>query len=83
MQSWSGLPTVIRLNATHFIIYKTGDLKQLKQIYENFGIYVNFDEVYEYAVYQPHRFLFIDTDPKDSSVRFRSGFNEFFGGSKK
>ena len=44
MQSWSGLPTVIRLNATHFSIYKTGDLKQLKQIYENFATYVDFDE---------------------------------------
>ena len=68
MQSWSGLPRVIRLNATHFIIYKTGDLKQLKQIYENFATYVNFDEfmkVYEYAVSKPHGFLFIDTDPKD------------------
>ena len=70
MQSWSGLPRVIRLNATHFIIYKTGDLKQLKQIYENFATYVNFKEfmkVYEDAVSQPHGFL----------------FNEFIGESKK
>ena len=44
MQSWSGLPTVIRLNATQFSIYKTGDLKKLKQIYENFATYVDFDE---------------------------------------
>ena len=83
MQSWSGLPRVIRLNATHFIIYKTGDSKQLKQIYENFATYVHFDEfmkVYEYAVSKPHGFLFIDTDP---STRFRSGFNEFIGESKK
>ena len=86
MQSWSGLPRVIRLNATHFIIYKTGDLKQLKQIYENFATYVNFDEfmkVYDYAVSKPHCFLFIDTDPKDTSMRFRSGFNEFIGENKK
>ena len=67
MQFWSGLPRVIRLNATHFIIYKTGDLKQLKQIYENFATYVNFEEfmrVYNYKVSKPHGFLFIDTDPK-------------------
>ena len=60
--------------------------KQLKQIYENFATYVHFDEfmkVYEYAVSKPQGFLFIDTDPKDPSMRFRSGFNEFIGGSKK
>ena len=34
--------TTIKLNATHFIIYKTGDLKQLKQIFENFATYVTF-----------------------------------------
>ena len=85
MQSWSGLPTVIRLNATHFSIYKTGDLKQLKQIYENFATYVNFDEfmkVYDYAVSQPHGFLFIDTDPKDPSMRFRSNSMSLFGCEK-
>ena len=68
------------------LIYKTGDLKQLKRIYENFTTYVNFEEfmkVYECAVSQPHSFLFIDMDPKDPSMRFRSGFNEFIGESKK
>ena len=80
VQSWSGLPRVIRLNATHFLIYRTGDLKQLKQIYENFATYVTQDEfmnVYHYAVDKPHGFLFIDTDPKEEGMRFRSGFNEF------
>ena len=54
MQSWMGLPRTIRLNATHFIIYETGDLKQIKQIYENFATYVTFEElmrVYNYAVF--------------------------------
>jgi len=37
--------------------------------------------VYEYAVSKPHGFSFIDTDPKDPSMRFRSGFNEFIGGN--
>ena len=40
VQSWTGIPRVIRLNATHFIIYKTGDSKQLQQIYAHFGTYV-------------------------------------------
>ena len=86
MQSWMFLPRKIRLNATHFIIYKTGDLKQIKQIYENFATYITFEEfmrVYEYAVSKPHGFLFIDTDPKEPYMRFRSGFNEFIGESMK
>ena len=59
MQSWSGLPRVTRLNATHVIIYKTGDLKQLKQIYENFATYVTFEEfmkVYRQATQYSHSF---------------------------
>jgi len=32
VQSWTGLTRVIRLNATHFLIYKTGNKKQLSQI---------------------------------------------------
>ena len=35
MQSGMGFPRTVRLNATHFIIYRTGNLKQIKQIYEN------------------------------------------------
>ena len=66
MKSWMGLPRTIRLNATHFIIYVT---------------FEEFMRVYEYAVSKPYGFLFIDTDPKEPSMRFRSGFNEFIGGN--
>ena len=80
VQSWTGLPRVIRLNATHFMIYLMGDKKQLKQIYENFANTVEeeeFMELYKYATSKPHGFLYIDTDPKEESERFRSGFNEY------
>ena len=80
VQSWTGLPRVIRLNATHFMIYLMGDKKQLKQIYENFANTVEeeeFMELYKYATSKPHGFLYIDTDPKEESKRFRSGFNEY------
>ena len=72
--------TVFRLNATHFIIYRTGDIKQLKQIYEHFGTFVTwekFEEMYKYATSKPHGFLYIDTDPKKDYMRYRSGFDEF------
>ena len=81
VQSWVGLPRTIRLNATHFIIYRTGDVKQLKQIYEHFGTYVSwdkFEELYKYSVAKPHGFLYIDTDPKKEYMRFRSGFKSSF-----
>lgn len=80
VQSWTGLPRVIRLNATHFIIYKTGDNKQLSQIYNHFGTLITFEEflrMYKYAVSQPYGFLYIDTVPKQEYMRFRSGFNDF------
>ena len=80
VQSWTGLPRVIRLNATHFLIYKTGNKRQLSQIYDNFATFVTEDqflEAYKYATSKPYGFLYIDTDPKEPSMRFRSGFNEF------
>ena len=52
MQSWMGLPRTIRLNATHFIIYMTNDLKQIKQIYQNFATYVTFEEFIKYTTMQ-------------------------------
>ena len=60
-----------------------GDKKQLKQIYENFANTIeeeDFMVMYKYATAKPHGFLYIDTDPKEENMRFRSGFNEFIGG---
>jgi hypothetical protein len=81
MQSWTGLPRVIRLNATHFILYKTHDKKQLVQLYEAFGTLVTFDafeKMYKEATGTPHGFLYIDTVPKSDHQRFRNGFNTYF-----
>ena len=79
---------MIRLNATQFIIFKTGDKKQLHQIYEHFGTIVDeetFNHVYSTAVNTKHGFLYIDTEPKKEYMRFRSGFNHFIdlGENKK
>jgi predicted ATPase len=80
VQSWTGLPRVIRLNATQFMIYKTGDKKQLRQIYEHFGTTLDeatFNRVYEHAVIAPFGFLYIDTEPNGEYMRFRVGFYDF------
>ena len=72
VQSWTGLLKVIRLNATHCIVYQMGDKKQLKQMYENFANTIEeeeFLELYKYATSKPHGFLYIDTNPKEESMR--------------
>ena len=81
MQSWMGLPRTIRLNGTHVLLYKTGDIKQLEQIYSAFGNYVSWDDfyhMYQTATNKPHGFLYMDTVPKSENTRFRDGFNEYF-----
>jgi hypothetical protein len=79
-QTFHGIPRAIRLNCTIYIVFSTSDKKQLQQIYENFGNLISRDrffDMYRYATSNPHGFLMIDTDPKTSESRFRSGFNEF------
>ena len=81
LQTWTGLPRPIRLNATHFMIYRTHDKKQLQQLYESFGNLVTwekFEDMYKQAVSRHHGFLYIDTVPKSERRRFRNGFNEYF-----
>ena len=81
MQTWIGLPSPIRLNATQFMIYKTHDKNQIYQLYQSFGNLVTWDrfmEMYREATSSPHGFLYIDTTPKREEQRFRNGFNEYF-----
>lgn len=80
VQSWSGLPKTLRLNAIVFALFKTGNKRELYWIWENFGAqleYEKFLQVYNYAVEEPHSFLYIDTAPKREYMRFRKGFNEY------
>ena len=44
-QSWTGIPRVIRLNTTHFAVYKTGDKTQLKQISDTFANTIEYDKI--------------------------------------
>ena len=80
VQSWVGLPRVVRLNDTLFVVYKMGDKKQLKQIYKHFGNTVEAEEfvdMYKYATSEPYGFLYTDTETKEESMCFRKGFNEY------
>ena len=66
-QSRTGIPRVIRLNTTHYAVYKTGDKTQLKKNYEKFANTIYYDKlesIYKPAVAKKHCFLFIATMPK-------------------
>ena len=43
-QSWTGIPRVIRLDTTHYAVYKMGDKTQLKQIYDTFANTIDYDK---------------------------------------
>jgi len=80
VQSFMGLPRTIRLNATHYCIFKTGDLTQLEQIYSTFANSVDRDtfmKVYHEATAQDYGFLLIDVVPKQPYQRFRSNFHTY------
>lgn len=79
-QNWVGCPRALRLNATQYCIFRTGDKTQLDQIYSCFANNVTrkeFDMVYDEATSQKHGFLYIDVVPKKPHMRFRSGFNTY------
>jgi len=80
VQSWTGVPRTIRLNATHYCIFKTSDLQQLEQIYSSFANTVEkniFMQLYREATDDAHGFLFIDVVPKKEYMRFRKGFDTY------
>jgi hypothetical protein len=80
VQSWVGCPRTIRLNATHYCLFRTADTTQLDQIYSAFGGTVTrevFDRLYTEATKSSHGFLFIDVTPKEEDHRFREGFDLF------
>ena len=79
-QNWVGCPRAIRLNATQYCIFRTGDKLQLDQIYSCFANNVTrqeFQEVYDEATSQKHGFLYIDTDSKKDYMSYRNGFDMF------
>lgn len=80
VQSWAGLPKTLRLNSVVFLLFKTGNRRELYWIWENFGASIEFEqfmEMYSHAVEEKHSFLYIDTAPKKDYMRFRKGFNKY------
>jgi hypothetical protein len=78
----SGLPKVIRNQATSICLFRTKDRSELKQISESFSGEVDpevFERLYDYATKDsPHDFLFVDLHKKESQPSmFRRNFDEY------
>ena len=76
MQSWSGLPRVIRLNATHFIIYKK-IWNNSSRFMRNLRPTSTLMSSWEYTTMQsPNLMVSCSlTQTPRTHMRFRSGFN--------
>ena len=76
-----GIPKAVRNNSTSLIIFKTKSDKELQEIQEEVGGEVSketFHKIYNYAVAEPHCFLFIDLHPKKNHPsKYRKCFNEY------
>jgi hypothetical protein len=74
-----GISKCIRNNTTSMALFKTKNDKELKDIQEELGGEVDretFYKMYEYAVLEPHSFLFIDLHPKKPEYAFRKRWEE-------
>jgi len=86
VQSWTGLPKVLRLNTTVFVLFETADIKQLTQMYESFGNLVDkevFFHMFKVSTSRYKGFLVVDKEPSDEKRRYRNGFHDPFPEIKK
>ena len=67
-----------RLNSTHYILMKVGNIKELKRIAEEKSghlDYKDFLEMYNYCIKKPYSFMTIDARPT-ATIPFKKIFNE-------
>lgn len=76
-----GISKAIRNNCTSLILFRTKNEKEYQQIEDEIAGEVGkevFKKVYDYAVDEPHSFLFVDLHPKkEHPSKFRKRFEEF------
>lgn len=78
---YGGISRCIRNNATSIILFKTKNEKELQQVVDECSGEIEpsiFLKFYEYAIQEPHDFLFIDLHKKkEHPSGFRRNFNEY------
>jgi len=71
------LPRVIREQASFLCIFRTYDIKRLKQMANELDIpEETFKALHDFATAELHQFLLVDLTTKDKSMKYRKGFNE-------
>ena len=77
-QSYFSVPKDVRLNCTHYIIFKLNNKRELQNIAINHSAdigYKDFVKIYRDCTKKPYSFLTIDTtQPIDK--RFKNNFND-------
>ena len=77
-QSYFSVPKDVKLNGTHYVIFKLNNKRELQNIAINHSAdidYKNFVKVYRDCTKEPYNFLTIDTtQPVDK--RFKKNFND-------
>ena len=78
-QSYFRVPKDIRLNSTHYFLFKIPNKRELTQIAVNHSSDIDFKDfktIYNNATKDKHSFLVIDTTlPADNEKRFRKNIN--------
>ena len=75
-----GVPRVIRENATHLLLFKINQEKQIQKIIEEADLEIPDEEFYDMMNYchsEDYQFLMIDFSAKCPTKKYRKGFNEY------
>ena len=73
IQSYFSVPKDVRLNCTHYIVFKLNNKRELQNIAVNHS--ADIDYIYRNCTKEPYNFLTIDTtQPVDK--RFKKDFND-------
>tara|TARA_R100000805_G_C3605729_1_gene106160 strand:- start:36 stop:947 length:912 start_codon:yes stop_codon:yes gene_type:complete len=78
--SMGGVPRVIRENATHLLLFKINQEKQIQKIIEEADLEIPDEEFYDMMNYchsEDYQFLMIDFSAKCPTKKYRKGFNEY------
>jgi hypothetical protein len=71
------LPRVIREQSSFLAIFKTYDIKRIKQMANELDIpETTFKSLHDFATNESHEFLFVDLITKDKTMKYRKGFND-------
>ena len=79
IQSYFSVPKTVRINCTHYILFKTHNKREVQQIAIDHSAdidYKDFIKIYRDRTKEPYNFLTIDTTPP-SIKNFIKNFDEY------